>query len=170
MHKITKREQHLFNKSEFASEYIYTTEVPKHSPFQTSLTGSFVTADCSYSLISKNPNGNIDMQKIYLGSFKATDEDLENELYYLIFDGNNYKPEASKLLVAKEGRRPDMHAATFLNLDEKHLKIKIFLGEWEIDFIELVDFYFFNPVHKSRAASFTDLLTNHTTYIVSNLS
>lgn len=170
MQKITKTVHHIFKDTPVSTDYLYVTDAPTHSPFQSSLTGQFIEDDCKYSLISKNPLGKIDMQKIYLGTFKSFDEEVENELYYLIYDKNNFSSKSSIILAAREGFRPDLHIASFYSFNKPDIEISLMLGPWSVDFIGIVQFYFFNPKQKSGATSFTDFVQNHSTFITSNIS
>jgi hypothetical protein len=171
MYKITKSEPLLFHPEQvITSDYVYVSDSPDVSPFQSALTGAFINSDCLHSLISKSPNSVIQFEKTYLGTFKTIDPDeSENELYYLIYEPANFRPDQCVVLVAKEGRRKDLHQATFMNLDDEHCKIEITLSNYNINFLALVQAYFFDAAHNSKADTFTQFVETQHSYIISHI-
>lgn len=169
MLKIIKKVENVITEKTKEYGYLFTSDVPEVSPFNSKFIGASITNDVRLELKRRVLQADVNPVLSFTGCFKPDSEKLEIEYHYLAANKYNHNPNTCILVKAYSSDiNKNVFSWTTHSIQSQSDSIFI-IKDYDIKYEELLSLYFLNRDSLSIADTFCEFVEHKHSYILSKL-
>lgn len=169
MHKILNKITNNITDESKNYGYLFTSDVPEVSPFNSKYIGAAITNDVRLALKHRVLQADVNPVINFLGCFKPDNPAFEVEYHYFIAN-ELYHTKETCIIVKTYASDKNKDVFNWSIQEIKHQENSLFMiKDFEVSYEEILNIYFFNPESFGVAQTFNDFVENNESFILSRL-